>query len=272
MAAQQQEMIRVADLPEVTDAAGGCPKIFIAGGRGKLGKSALLRWTIDGMMERGKVPVIADADRTNATLTAFYGEARVRRPPTSEDEDVRGWLNSLADELIEKHIDGGGVMVLDAGGGDLSLKQWCRDLDLAKFLEEYGAEAVAIHCLGSDLDDLSYLRDLEEVFQPKKTLLVLNEGVIRGGASALLAFDTILKHKVFLEAVKRGARVVHMPKLACMPEVDRRRLSYQEAQEGVAGRGTEGDQRPLGPTMRQMVAMWRRQMTANFKDVAPWLS
>jgi hypothetical protein len=61
--------------------------------------------------------------------------------------------------------------------------------------------------------------------------------------------------------------VVVMPKLVCMHEIDQRRLTFSDAQEGKVKAG----QSPLGPTMRQMVAIWRRSMEAAFAPVAEWL-
>jgi hypothetical protein len=92
--------------------------------------------------------VIADADRTNATLSAFF--QKVVRPPSAEDEEVRLWLNDFVDDQIERRFSA----YLDLGGGDLVLKTWARDLELAPFLEANGITPIALHFAGCDLDDL----------------------------------------------------------------------------------------------------------------------
>jgi hypothetical protein len=129
------------------------PKLILALGRGKTGKSTFIRWAAEAALERGAEPVIADADRTNATLAAFF--ENVTRPESPEDEDVRLWLNDFVDRQIDTRFSA----FLDLGGGDLILKTWARDLELAAFLEHHGVVPVAVHFLGCDLDDLSYLRD-----------------------------------------------------------------------------------------------------------------
>jgi hypothetical protein len=52
-------------------------RMIIAAGRGKAGKSVCLRLAIEQHIARGSEPVIADADRTNPTLLAFFpGDCR----------------------------------------------------------------------------------------------------------------------------------------------------------------------------------------------------
>jgi hypothetical protein len=239
--------------PAVADQSGA--RMIIAAGRGKVGKSVTLRWIIEEMLSRGGEPVIADADRTNPTLLSFFAHAT--RPASAEDDDVRLWLNDLVDTQIEKRT----TVFLDLGGGDQMLKQWSRELDLAAFLEQHGITPVLLHLLGSDVDDLAYLRDLETVYAPKQTALILNEGMVPAGRSAASVFEPVVADPIFKAAMKRGAKVVRLPRLGCMQEVDRRRLSF-EAAEQPGG---------LTPTMRQMVTLWRRAVPDALAPVLPWI-
>jgi hypothetical protein len=238
------------------------PKMIIAGGRGKVGKSSMLRWIIEEYIARGGEPVVADADRTNPTLSAFF--PRATRPPSAEDDDVRDWLNDLADTQIERRS----TIFLDLGGGDTTLRQWSRDLDLGSFLVKHGITPVLLHLLGSDLDDLTYLRDLETVFAPKHTVIVLNEGMVPSGRSPLAAFEPIIAHPIFKAARDRGALVLRMPRLGCMQDVDRRRLSFADAENGKV----KADQEKLGPTKQQMVTLWRREMATSTAPISAWIS
>jgi Mrp family chromosome partitioning ATPase len=57
------------------------PKLVVALGRGKTGKSTFIRWAAERAFRAGRTSVIADADRTNATLAAFFDNvSRPRRP------------------------------------------------------------------------------------------------------------------------------------------------------------------------------------------------
>jgi hypothetical protein len=257
----------VADTAELThDAApdiAGKPKLIIVAGRGKVGKSTLARWAIERAMDQGARPAIIDADRTNPTLKAFFPDAA--QPPSLADWEIREWLNAAVDAQIEHETP---FAFLDLGGGDQTLKQWAAELDLAPFLAENGIVPVLFHLLSSDLDDLAYVRDLEAVFAPPHTAIVLNEGTLAVGRDAKLAFEQTTSHPILRAAAERGAQVLFMPRLGCMQDVDRRRMSFQAAQAGVLKPGEE----KLGPTKRQMIAMWRRQMEANFAPVMSWIS
>jgi hypothetical protein len=239
------------------------PKLVLALGRGKTGKSTFIRWAAETALERGAEPVIADADRTNATLAAFF--ENVTRPESPEDEDVRLWLNDFVDRQIDTRFSA----FLDLGGGDLILKTWARDLELAPFLEHHGVVPVAVHFLGCDLDDLSYLRDIEESagFRPRQTVIVLNEGLVPIGRVARTAFGPIIDHEVFRKVLDRGAVVARMPRLACMHEIERRRLSFADAE---AGRVKAAQDR-IGPVNRQLIAIWRREMASAFAKIGQWM-
>jgi hypothetical protein len=239
------------------------PKLLLALGRGKTGKSTWIRWAAERSLGRGGTPVIADADRTNASLSVFF--ENVIRPPSPEDDDVRLWLNGFANRQIEEKFSA----FLDLGGGDLVLKSWARDLELAPFLESYGITPIALHFLGPDLDDLTYLRDIETVakFQPKHVGVVLNEGVIPPGRVARTAFEPVINHEVFREVLARGARVMRMPRLSCAHEVENRGLSFSDAE---ASRVKPG-QANVDPISRRLIGLWRRDMEASFAEVAEWI-
>jgi hypothetical protein len=232
-------------------------------GRGKTGKSTFIRWAAERAFRMGRSPVIADGDRTIATLAAFF--EGVARPPSPDPLDMKEWLNGMIEGQIEERFN----VLLDLGGGDLIWKEHARDLALVNLCEQYGVDPVGVHFLGCDLDDLAYLRDVEAggVFAPRKTLLVLNEGTVPSGRSVARAFDAVQNHEIYRAAVARGARPIFMPRLGCMTEVDRRRIMFEDAE---AGRVKEGQDR-IGPINRQMIAIWRREMDAAFADVADFL-
>ena len=240
------------------------PAFLVGFGRGNSGKSTGLRWVGERSLGEGRAVAIGDCDRNNQTLTAFFGD-QIERPEQPDDDLVVAWLN----EAVDVSVNAKASLVLDMGGGDLVLPRYASSMQLVSFLEEQGVRPVALHFTGPALDDLSTLQDIEELgaFCPAATVIVLNAGLIRDTRAADVAFKAVRAHPAFETAVARGARVVVMPKLACMHEIDRRRLMFADAQHGKVKPG----QTPLGPTMRQMVAIWRRSMEAAFAPVAEWL-
>lgn len=259
MARKDDTTIAELDPPQVT----ATPRLVVPLGRGSRGKTSFIRWAAERAILAGRVPVIADADRTNATLAAFFDG--VTRPPSPDPDEVKEWLN----DLFVSQVKGKHSAFLDLGGGDQILKEYARSLDLVSFCERFGIEPIAVHFLSPDIDDLAYLRDVEHggLFAPKRTLLVLNEGVIPSGRSTRTAFEPIKTHQIFRDAVARDARIVVMPRLGCMHEVDRRRLMFSAA---AAGR-VKPDQDEFDVIRQQMVTTWLREMDAKFAEVAEWL-
>lgn len=237
------------------------PVLAIGLGRGRTGKSTLLRWAIGRALEAGREVDAADGDRHNATLAAFCRTAA--RPPSAEDADSKDWLTDRLNALATERRS----LVLDLGGGDRLLADYGRDLALVEFCRDCGVEPLALLCLGPALDDLAHVVALADAFAPPRTVLVLNEGLVPGGRSAQQAFAPLYGRKEFAALVDRGAVPVLMPRLACMPEVDARRLGFGAARDGAKGR----DGSPLGPVQRSQVGTWMRRMEEAFEPCRAWL-
>ena len=241
----------------------GRPKLVFPLGRGGRGKTWWTRWAVERAQEAGRPVAVADADRTNATLSAYFSGVHV--PPGADDADMRDWFAAFCEQLIERRL----TAMLDLGGGDLLLKRLAREIGLVSFLESHDVQPVAIHLLGPDRDDLAYLHDLEtdQLFAPEATLLVLNEALLPAGRSVKAAFGAVLDNPIFEGAIARGAKSVWMPRLVPAHEVDDRRLTFAAAEASQVKDG----QAPIGPWNRQLIANWRRTMEANFAPVAAWL-
>lgn len=241
------------------------PKIIVPMGRGKLGKTALLRFLYEEAHHQGRSARLADADRTNATLEAFF-PGKVATPVSADPEDVKEFINAQLDIQIDALESGNPhSLLLDiGGGGDLLFKDHAREMGLVEFCLGYGIEPVAIHFLGPDKDDLQPVRDMEEsgVFSPKKTLFVLAENDLPLGVQPIRGFDAVKSHEIFQNVIRRGARAVMMPRLKCMGQIDDNRWKFHEAasRNGPASRPTQ-----------QYVSMWLRSMRETFSSVSDWL-
>jgi hypothetical protein len=240
------------------------PKLVLPLGRGARGKSFFVRWIVERAQSQGRDVVVGDADRTNASLSAFFHG--VVTPPSADDRDVREWLANFVERQIEEKF----CAVLDLGGGDLILKQVAREFGLVEFLCEHGITPVVFHFIGPDRDDLSYLRDVEQdgILAPPCTALVLNEATVPVHRTASGAFESEVRNQpIFIEVIKRGAVLLRMPRLEPAGDVDSRRLTFAAAEEGRVKDG----QQVLGPWKRQQIANWRRAMEESFSPVATWL-
>lgn len=170
---------------------------------------------------------------------------------------VRGWIACCKKAISERQS-----LIVDLGGGDQLLKHAAMELGLAEFLERNGIIPVVLHFVGTDSDDLAYLRETERngLLAPEKTAIVFNAGVVPAGVSLDAAWTKHENDPALKAAVARGAQLVHMPRLACMTLLDDKRLRFTEAQ---------GSQ--IGLTNAQRVLMWLRDMERSFAPIASWL-
>jgi hypothetical protein len=242
------------------------PILVIASGRGKTGKSAILSY-IATTRRRTRPLRIIDADPKNASLSARLPEADT---PPAIGEDRRIWIEQQFDKLVaDAGTEHEHDMLLDLGGGDLLLKQWGHQIDLSSALIEEGVEPVLIHMLGPDDADLSHLADVEtgRVFAPPRTIVVMNAGLVPPTQSAREAFKRIAGSALVQSVQNRGGRVVVMPSLDCMRELEQAGLSFAD----VLAEGSDAS-RKLGFANMRRVRRWLREdMPAMHAKIADWL-
>lgn len=195
------------------------PRLIVLFGRGRTGKTTFARLLVDRAHEAGRMDfAIADADRTNAMMATFYGN--VVQPVESDDQAVLEFL----DDLINAQVEDRTTVLLDTRGADTSFPTFAQSLDLVASLGEHGIVPVAVHLIGPDPDDLAVLREIEasKAYCPAQTILVLN-------AAPLRAFDRVQKEAAYKAAIKRGAVMVHIPKLLCMDQITESRWTFTQA-------------------------------------------
>jgi hypothetical protein len=247
--------------------------LAVARGRGRVGKTTLLRWLVDRTRGRGHLVTAADGDRNNQTLSGLFAPGHpgkadppggTMRPPSADDDDMRDWLTNVLEQMAEHRIS----TVLDVGGGDPFVGKYGQELDLDSFCSSVGVTPLSLIVLGPDEADLEHVTAIEtgRSFLVPQTVIVLNEALVSQGRSAANAFGPMMELKAFRSIVGSGAKPVIMPRLGCMPAVSPW-SRFTEAAAGLPDRaGT-----PLGPVRRQMVTTWLRNMELAFAPVAEWL-
>ena len=232
-------------------------------GRGSRGKTTLIRWLVEKLRAAGIEVTIADGDRTNATLRAFFADAD--SPADPDDATVIAWVYNQLERLAEK--TGRHCLVFDFGGGDQALKRIAHELTLNDLLEsDLGLRPVAVHLVGADLDDLSYVIDCEKnaVFAPKRTAVIFNESLVPSHIPFEEAYGLCKRSDVVTGIEERGTATMIMPPLRCATEVNERRLLFSDA---MAGRG----EKPLGPVQRRLVRTWDAKMEEALEPLLRWL-
>jgi len=242
-------------------------KSEIVSGRGRVGKTTVANAIVQFCRERGANLQVWNADRQNEThsLSTFHSDAT--RPPTDDPEEKRLWLEGGYDRQARERFDS----VLDMAGGDPIVRQLAKETRLIRTLERRAIMPVSWQVLGPEVADLDYLKLSMDggIFMPAATLLVLNSGLVRSGRSVKAAFAEVTAHKVFVDAVAQGARVVWFPPLTCMSAVTDRGLTFAEAKNGVTKPGHE----PLTFFDQTRVEIfWDDYIPAFFDSIPPdWL-
>lgn len=240
------------------------PKIWLTIGRGKTGKTTLIRFLVEEAMNADRPVVIADVDRTNATLASYFDG--VQRPPDGDESTVAAWLEKLLTFVMTKKVSA----YIDLGGGDTTLRRLVAEVSgLVEMMETSGVSVVAAYLLGPQTDDLSPLATLEAAgFQPAATALVLNEGLIEPSQTREDAFARVVRHSAFRNATARGAVPLWMPRLLPAGEVEARRVLFGQAAQGGVREGRK--QSPLGPFDQGRLRAWLEAMRSELAPVRSW--
>ena len=235
---------------ENRDLDGRKPVLMIVVGRQRVGKTSFLNGLTQHLRECGAEFAIWDADQLNETNNMSVFHADAIRPPSSDSEDTKAWLEARFIEIGEKGYDA----VLDVGGGDTPLARLIKDVPVAATLQELGVRLVVVHVLGPDMADLDYLDRCErdDLFAPEAVLIVRNGGLVLTGRSDDFAFGPLSKHPSVMRVALKGAETVTMPRLACMAEVTDRKLRFADAMNGISG----ADGKTLSVFDRARVRKW----------------
>ena len=228
-------------------------------GRGRLGGSTDGDRTIQRARYQGRRVKPLDGDLRSRTLSNLYPAVDAdgapildgaTSPASEEMPVVKKWLGFEFDQMVEQQRSA----VLDLGGGDRVLQEYGRDLAIGEFCRDYNVGLTAAFYLGPDIEDFYHVRQILKSGDLKdaRTLLVLNEGVIRQGQTTEGAFDPIVSHPDFHAMLKDGARVVMMPRLTCLDQIRARGLGFYDVAEGRPDK----DGKRISPTLQHMTKKW----------------
>jgi hypothetical protein len=237
----------------------GKPKIVFAAGRGKTGKTTLLRWLTEMSILHQGAPILADVDPSNATFSDYFAD--VARPETDNPVGVMSWLQ----DLIEHCITARQSAIIDLGGGDTTLRSLATDLpELASQIETSGMAPVIFHLVGTQPEDLTPAITLAaRGFTPKAQALVFNEFSIDAGATRDKAFSRVVASPSYGAVAKSSVRL-WMPRLHAAEAVESRQSSFISARDGKT-------EPPLGIFEAARVRTWLDTMERRFAGVRSWI-
>lgn len=244
---------------------GTAAKVWLLIGRGNTGKTTLIRYLAETAFAADRRILLADMDRTNATLSSYFAD--VQRPPDADEASVAKWLERLLTFVMTNKTGA----LIDLGGGDTTLRRLVAEIpELTSMLDDAGVAPVAAYMVGPRPDDLAPLATLEAAkFQPAATVIVLNEGLIETPLPKDEAFGRVMRHSAFKAAIVRGAVPVWMPRLLPAAEIEARRIHFATARDGIVPAGKR--QTPLGGFDRARVRAWLGAMDAEMGVIRSWL-
>jgi hypothetical protein len=238
----------------------GRAKIIMAAGRGKTGKTTLLRWLAEQAIEAGHEFVMADIDPTNASFAAYF--EGVSRPRTDDPLQVRDWLQRFIEFAVARNLSA----VVDLGGGDTTLRTIATEIpDFDAMIEEAGMAVAMFYLVGPHPEDLAPIATLaERGFAPRARAVVLNEGTAPVGRSREEAFARVTGTDMYATTIRDGAVPVWMPKLHAAEAIEARHCGFREGRDGHTDP-------PLGLFNRGRVRSWLNAMDRRFAGVQTWL-
>jgi len=238
----------------------GQPKIVLAAGRGKTGKTLFLRWSVEMAQLGGRNVLLADIDPTNATFSTYF--KGVARPDTFNQAAVRDWLQ----EFMEFAIAGKHTAIIDLGGGDTILRTIAGEMPgFDAMIEEAGLAMVMFYLVGPHPEDLTPAATLGALgFKPRARAIVLNEGVAPVGQDREHAFARVIAANVYRDETAAGALALWMPRLHAAEAVEARTASFVAARDGQT-------EPPLGVFNRSRVGHWLKAMDEQFAGVKSWM-
>lgn len=242
----------------------GIPKIIFAAGRGKTGKTTILRWMAENSLISGSQVLMGDIDATNASFSTYF--KGVHKPPEADNPVAAlKWLEQFIQHALRHRMSA----QIDLGGGDTTLRRLVGELpNLASMITEEGSAPVLLYMVGPQVDDLSPIAAMaERGFHPDATAIIMNEASVEPGVTRDAAFARIQRHSVFRDALTRGATPIYMPKLLVADAIEARRMHFIDAQNGGTGTGKG----PLGAFDRARIRNWLEAMDRQFAGIKSWM-
>jgi len=238
----------------------GRAKIVMAAGRGKTGKTTLLRWIAEQSLEDGSTFLMADIDPTNASFAAYF--EGVSRPQDDDPLHVRDWLQRFIEYAVAHQYSA----LIDLGGGDTTLRAIAAEMPgFDTMIEEAGLAVAMFHLVGPHPEDLTPIATLSERgFIPPARAIVLNEGTAPIGRPRVDAFGRVASTALFKAAVDGGGAIpLWMPRLHAAEAIEARHCGFREGRDGRTDP-------PLGLFDRTRVRHWLDTMDRRFAGVHSW--
>ena len=260
----------------MTAAAARRPVCAVRFGRGRLGGSMGMDLYIQRARFHGRRVKPLDGDLRSRTLSTLYPaqaadgsliQDGASMPRSEETADYKQWLIPEFEQMVVEGVS----RAIDLGGGERVMQEFVRVFPLSSYCEDFGVDLLPIFFQGPDIEDLSHVVQIMRTgaLRSSRTLLVMNEGVIRSGETSEGAFNPMIAHADFKALMRDGAKSVTLRKLHCLDLLRARRFGFYDAAYGRPD--PSGDK--AGPTLQFMTKIWLEEHEGEHQTVgsAGWL-
>ncbi|MFT9089605.1 MAG: hypothetical protein ABF479_01105 [Gluconacetobacter sp.] len=247
------------------------PRLYIASGRGRSGKTFTSKYLLEKARAEGRGVMICDGDVRNGKLhELFASDASPIPRPT--DTSVAGLTRWFSDSL-NVAVAGNRSAYFDLGAGETASGELAQEVDLEAFLKATNYRLTNLLFMGpNDLDAdhvisiLSERRGIES-----DTIVFLNEGVPTPGIDAEDFFTRVVdKHGQLVRLKEAGGKFIRIPRLPCAQAVDGKGYSLYSLVVSI--RNADGSYK-INPLEDFMVRSWAEHFERNISEAAAheWL-
>ena len=247
------------------------PTLLVAIGRQRVGKTTFLKSLAEITAQQGGRPEIWNTESMNRSHTLSSLGPQVLEADSMSPTGQAAWLEGQIEKLVESRHDA----ILDIGGGWTAMHELIRSSPLVAALDELGVSLVTIFMIGMENADIDYLQYLQEQqgFLPRRTAIVINEGLLPVGIDTPQAVSQILENEAVLNALDRGAAHGVFPAINGLKKIADRGQSFMDfaANKPVPGQPKSSvfDRLRVNRWLKRDVPLFLRDLGADYLPRMP---
>ncbi|WP_156465744.1 hypothetical protein [Methylobacterium sp. Leaf106] len=235
----------------------------LVSGRGRIGKTGLLRGVASLALLAGRSIRLCDFDRSNASMSKYYPESKVLQTASQLP------MEKKIEEVMMDFLEGNQGYGLDIGGNDKTFEKFLSEGDISKLLDRHDKYITWLQVFSTDEEDVSYFRtayDALSSHQRIRWVICLSYASAPDG-DEVGRFAPIREHPFINQVLDAGGEMFGIPKLAIHAEVVRLRLRYEDA---IANKpGSEGLR--IGEWSATRVEAWLDRLRTSVEPFKGWL-
>lgn len=205
------------------------PKLIVAIGRQRVGKTTLLKAITEVGRTQGANPEIWNTDMMNKSHAIDVLGGDVLSPKQGTTAGQAKWL----EDRILALSNSGRDAVLDIGGGWTAIHELIQGAPLLGSLRRLKVDLVTIFVIGAEEADLDYLDDLyNRGFNAPHAAVVINEGLLPQSIDTEEVLKAVIRHEGVQRTLKKGGKCVFFPAINGLKQITERKQTFTDYAAG----------------------------------------